>query len=639
MLHQQRSSQPIRISTKICRIFLITGATLTASSFLVLIVLHGQLEVLDERPFFIDRPSQSRETNAREHAEEWPPTLNVYTEPTSSNDVWYIDPTAQAPKPKRPLPHRTISSHDLTKHTFPKINYTSIETTSNLLCNRIPSLLPIDDFGSTFQDPYLPWIHDVFVSSNDPSQVHILGQNRRRCHTGKNHLQEMKYWEGQLSLFQPIALKRLVNTSNYNADDTVKYRLSSHQDADEDALETRFRCRFKVIDYEQQTVTYQGESLSTYPFNYEFVNWRKKRKSMLEDGKEQSSFWLSPLMFRCPIPKPLLVYMTESRLLLDVVPIRTPSRRNDRDGFFFHDGMGGPVTFNATKAYGDNYVLPEAKDSGRWENLPVCALKPPTDSSKEHLLSSVEANAPLNALNEKPHKLVACTWTSSLHQRRGNERRISDGKSRLREWIAFHLEAGFDHMYIFDNSGANSNIFRLKNEVDPDFGNATVPVDLVKDDLSSVTGLFPASKVTRIEWPATICNNNRPAHDDPGERSSQYAAEAACRMRYGPYTDWMSSMDPDEYFIPMGNYTSWKQILDKVDRDEGRKVLKFRSTRARPLLSTLEPTYDENVKECTKEMGKTHNKCLAKKEENTYLETYNCEYIKSPKPERFARAM
>ena len=38
-------------------------------------------------------------------------------------------------------------------------------------------------------------------------------------------------------------------------------------------------------------------------------------------------------------------------------------------------------------------------------------------------------------------------------------------------------------------------------------------------------------------------------------------------------------------------------------------------------------------------MGKTHNRCLTKKEENTYLETYNCEYIKSPKPERFARAM
>jgi hypothetical protein len=49
----------------------------------------------------------------------------------------------------------------------------------------------------------------------------------------------------------------------------------------------------------------------------------------------------------------------------------------------------------------------------------------------------------------------------------------------------------------------------------------------------------------------------------------------------------MASMDPDEYFIPMGNHSSWKEILEKVDRDEGRKVLKFRSTRARPLLSTL----------------------------------------------------
>ena len=28
-----------------------------------------------------------------------------------------------------------------------------------------------------------------------------------------------------------------------------------------------------------------------------------------------------------------------------------------------------------------------------------------------------------------------------------------------------------------------------------------------------------------------------------------------------------------------------------------------------------------------------------KSEDKTYLETYNCEYIKSPKPERFSRAM
>ncbi len=46
-------------------------------------------------------------------------------------------------------------------------------------------------------------------------------------------------------------------------------------------------------------------------------------------------------------------------------------------------------------------------------------------------------------------------------------------------------------------------------------------------------------------------------------------------------------MDPDEYFVPMGNYTNWKEILDKIDREEGLKVLKFRSTRARPLVQLL----------------------------------------------------
>jgi hypothetical protein len=177
-----------------------------------------------------------------------------------------------------------------------------------------------------------------------------------------------------------------------------------------------------------------------------------------------------------------------------------------------------------------------------------------------------------------------------MHQRRGNERRIVDGKARLREWISFNLEVGFDHVYVFDNTGANATIFRLKDEVvDPEFGNHTSSSGgwTDRDDLSSVTDLFPPSRVTRVDWPATVCNNNRPAHDDPGERSSQYAAEAACRSRYGPYTDWMASMDPDEYFVPMGNYTNWRQLLDKVDGVGGQKVLKFRSTRARPLLSTL----------------------------------------------------
>ena len=51
------------------------------------------------------------------------------------------------------------------------------------------------------------------------------------------------------------------------------------------------------------------------------------------------------------------------------------------------------------------------------------------------------------------------------------------------------------------------------------------------------------------------------------------------------------------------------------------------------------PTYDEEAEECTREAANLNNQCLAKRDDKTYLETYNCEYIKTPKPERFARAM
>ncbi|KAL7538511.1 hypothetical protein ACHAXR_008612 [Thalassiosira sp. AJA248-18] len=638
---------------KVFRLLLSVGLLITFLMSITLLAWHGHIidDVPNQHPFFLHPhttiasgdPSQLNGIS-KKPPDDWPPVLSAYMEPSSSTAIWYDDPSSEKPNPKAPLPMRHIRAQNLTRLMFPRISYTSFDTTSTI-CNNIPSLLPIDDFGSTIRDPYLPWIHDMFIS-HDGNDVNIVAQNRRRCHKGKFHNQDLKHWEGQVALFQPVAIKRVNaanNTnSNYNRDESVQYRLSTHKDADSDGIETRFLCRFKSLDYTQQTMTYQGETLSTYPFNYEFVNWRKQKYTMVEDGKEQTFFWLSPLMINCPIPTHLQS-ATNSNLLLDIIPIRTPTRRNDRDGFFFHKGHGGPMSFDAAKMWGENHTLPKAEDSGRWENLPVCGLKKMSAVVPKSIETDREtAGKEFNTMpTKKPHRLVACTWTSALHQRRGNERRITDGKARLREWIAFNLQVGFDHVYVFDNTGANATIFRLKNEVDPDAGDATSNGDQhrIHDDLSSVTDLFPPSQVTRIDWPATICNNNRPAHNDPGERSSQYAAEAACRTRYGPYTDWMASMDPDEYFVPMGNYTSWKEILDKVDKEEGRKVLKFRSTRARPLLSTLVPTYDEGAEECTHEMAKEHNQCLVKSEEKTYLETYNCEYIKSPKPERFARAM
>ena len=608
--------------------FLSIGLFFTFSTSIVLLSWHDDALVAHDPWSFLPTPHK---IVTDKNDMDWPPVLSAYVEPTP--DGWYD--TANNNKPIIPLPTRRVSKQNLTRIKFPsKIDYSTADTTFRT-CQNVPSLLPVDEFGSTILDPYLPWLHDIFVN-DDGTQVNVIAQNRRRCHKGKHHMDEMKFWEGQVALFQPVSIQRLTATNNNKtitqqlSRTNVRYRLSTHADADTDGIETRFICVFKTLDYSKRTVTYAGESLSTYPFNYEFVNWRKQKNSMVEDGKEQSYFWLSPLMFHCPIPSQL--QRRRSDLVLDIVPIRTPVRRNDRDGYFFHKGHGGPMTFDASMNWGTDHVLPKIEDSGRWENLPVCHL--PKPQSSLHLEQALDDTG--NDTKTKPHRLVACTWTSALHQRRGNERRIADGKARLREWIIFNLEVGVDHIYVFDNTRANSTIFRLKNEVDPD---ADSNILVQHDDLSSITDLFPPSRVTRIDWPATVCNNNRPAHDDPGERSSQYAAEAACRSRYGPYTDWMASMDPDEYFVPMGNYTSWKEILDKIDHEEGRKILKFRSTRARPVLSALVPIFDDTVEECTQEMAKKHNPCLTKSDDKSFLETYNCEYIKSPKPDRFARAM
>ena len=113
-------------------------------------------------------------------------------------------------------------------------------------------------------------------------------------------------------------------------------------------------------------------------------------------------------------------------------------------------------------------------------------------------------------------------------------------------------------IYVYDNSGAQTN----------------------KIDLSGVTSQFSQSQVTRIDWPSIMCNNNVPGHPNVGERSSQYAAENSCRTRYGPLTEWIASFDTDEYLVPMGNYTSLKDVVDDAQR-KGTKILSLRSSRGK----------------------------------------------------------
>mmetsp|Transcript_15669 Transcript_15669/g.35950 ORF Transcript_15669/g.35950 Transcript_15669/m.35950 type:complete len:342 (+) Transcript_15669:3-1028(+) len=174
---------------------------------------------------------------------------------------------------------------------------------------------------------------------------------------------------------------------------------------------------------------------------------------------------------------------------------------------------------------------------------------------------------------------------------------------------------GFDHVYVYDNS-------------------ATQPG---ADTLQAICKEFPF--VTYHRWPCQICNNHRPSHKNPGERSSQYAAEASCRERYGPSTEWMAFLDTDEYLVPMGENDSWKPFLEK---QKNVHILKMRSSRAKPRRELMDENPDQST--CknpvkVREPEGRPNKCLAPRATETYLRVYNCEYIRPPRPDRFERAM
>jgi len=154
--------------------------------------------------------------------------------------------------------------------------------------------------------------------------------------------------------------------------------------------------------------------------------------------------------------------------------------------------------------------------------------------------------------------------------------------------------------------------------------------------LKSVTDLF-SDFVTRINWPTQVCNNAKPKAWNPGERSSQYAAEASCRQRYGPDTEWLASFDSDEYMVPMGDYYNLKDMLRDAKR-KGSNILSFKSTRAYPRVEFMKPYYKTPVKSDSK-CGDAADQCLDHDVGNElYLQLYNCDTEASPKPDWAMRA-
>ena len=79
--------------------------------------------------------------------------------------------------------------------------------------------------------------------------------------------------------------------------------------------------------------------------------------------------------------------------------------------------------------------------------------------------------------------LAASASFNEQHQRVAQA--VTDTTSRLVEWIEFHLLVGFDHIYVYDNTGAHTNETSLESTIFPRFLEA---------------------EVTRIDW-VRFCND------------------------------------------------------------------------------------------------------------------------------------
>jgi len=106
----------------------------------------------------------------------------------------------------------------------------------------------------------------------------------------------------------------------------------------------------------------------------------------------------------------------------------------------------------------------------------------------------------------------------------------------------------------------------------------------------------------------------------------------------------MSTFDTDEYLIPMGKYTSMREVVDDAT-NVGTQILTFKSTRAVPIYSGMEPFHNHkdcgsaSDPGCLKDCGSASDPgCLHVKDGSLFVEAYNCDFDKPPKPQWAERA-
>ena len=583
--------------------------------------------------------------------------------PHSSIDVPLRDATSwqSTDSPELTLFLQPNNTSKLLQRVFPR--RTSTDSASS--CPQMPSLfLPIDDFPS--EDPFLPWIHDYFyapeVRESSQSQslpfigrIQFVAQNRRRCQTGKGKEAIMKHWEPQMALFQAIPMDIQKHGGHVQLQLATFVRNAT-------IPETRFVCHFHNTNTANNQQQPSFVTFSQFNFNYEYVLWRKRSHSFnsmfVQEGKDTEQFELSQLLFSCPVPREIAVQNAhgdvndaQEHWKVDLIPLRTRARR-DGEMMLTEDHVG-PKEFRTLAASkkeniqstplqgGPRIPLQDLlTKSGRWANLPLCldesdrlmSLSSPKTLSNQQLTTLSNENSSSSVTS---NFMVACTWTAANYYRRGDATAITDAAQRIREWIAFHKLVGFDKLYIYDNTLISHNVSDKETTISPI--QKVIQQEFANDE-----------KVTYIPWPCRVCSNNRPNHPNPGERSSQYAAEASCRERFGESAEFMSFIDIDEFLVPMmpkndggtSKVTDLKPVLEKK-KEEGHQVLKMRSSRARPRVDLMELVPDDEQEVCVPQGYSKYpiEACLRPRPNETLLRVYNCEYIRSPKPERFQRAM
>ena len=250
----------------------------------------------------------------------------------------YLEPTDQRQWQIKPLPPRRSTKDDLHKREFPGLSS----------CSRLPEQWPVDDYPE--DDPFLPWIHDVFPT-HDGKFIQFVAQNKNRCHTGTTEAEEdiLEKMRPQTALFEHVPLKR-VDDGN---DDSPRFRLSSHEEADPESIATRFICRFKP----------SGDiTFSEFNNDYEWVSYVKGQRRMFdEEGRDIKQLHTSQLLFKCPVPDHLIesirlgnsIVDDWATLFLDIIPVRTPPRYGPPKDFLAPKWQI-PNTFTQNVEWGHN---------------------------------------------------------------------------------------------------------------------------------------------------------------------------------------------------------------------------------------------------------------------------------------------